>query len=286
MSLLTIVLIIAGMIIGLTAVIVLGGWYAFDRLVDREVTDLSGRAAAAATSPVPAGRIALLPEPVRRYLEIALPETLEPVRFVRVQQTGMLRGDPEQDWMPLSAEQYNAGAFPAFIWHARLRPLPFIPVEARDIYDRGRGNMLIKLFFILPVADATGPEMDVSSLLRYLGEMPWFPTAFLNEDLVRWEAVDASRARATITGGNHSASAFFSFDAEGRITEITSDERYRSVGDEFVRSRWTGYYRDYEEKNGFLIPTKLESVWNLPGGDFSAVRLRVDEIEYDVFSRY
>lgn len=36
--------------------------------------------------------------------------------------------------------------------------------------------------------------MDVSSLLRYLSEIPWFPTAFLNEDRVRWEAVDVSRA--------------------------------------------------------------------------------------------
>jgi hypothetical protein len=127
--------------------------------------------------------------------------------------------------------------------------------------------------------------MDVSSLLRYLGEIPWFPTAFLNEDRVRWEAVDASRARATITDGDVSASAVFSFDAEGRITSITSDERFRAVGDGFVRDRWTDYYRNYEKNNGFMIPAELEAEWNLPDGDFAYVRIRVAEIEYDVFSR-
>jgi hypothetical protein len=282
MSPLIIALIVAALLTGALAAVLVTARHAFDRMVEREVADLSGRAA---TAPAPP-RIASLPEPVRRYLAIALPETYEPVRFVRMQQTGEVRGDPKQDWMPLSAEQYNAGTFPAFLWHAKMRPSPVFWVEARDTYDRGRGKMLIRLFSVFPVADASGPEMDVSNLLRYLGEMPWYPTAFLNEDLVRWEPVDDFRARATITGGTVSASAVFSFDAEGRITEITSGERYRAVGDEYVRDRWTGFYRDYEEKNGFLIPTEVESVWNLPDGDFPAVRLRITEIGYDVFSRY
>lgn len=286
MSPLAIALILAALLIVTLAAVVALGRHAFDRLVDREVADLAERAAADPAPLVPADRIAALPEPVRRYLAYALPETFVPVRFARMRQTGTLRGDPDGDWMPLSAEQYSAGAFPAFIWHAMMRPLPVLGVEARDTYDRGRGKMLIRLFSIVSLADAWGPEMDVSSLIRYLGEIPWFPTAFLEGDRIRWEAVDASRARATITDGSVSVSAVFSVDAEGRITEVTSDERYRAIGDEFVRNRWTGYYRDYQEKNGFMVPTELESVWNLPEGDFAAVRLRLAEIEYDVFSRY
>jgi hypothetical protein len=286
MSPIAIALILAGLLTGALAAAVALGRHAFGRLVDREVADLAGRAAASPAFPSPAGRLASLPEPVRRYLAIALPETVEPVRFVRMRQNGRVRGDPEQNWMPFSAEQYNAGAFPGFIWHAVMRPSPVLWIEARDTYGRGRGNMLIRLLSTFPVADARGSEMDVSSLLRYLGEMPWFPTAFLNEAAVRWEAVDASRARATITDGDVSASAVFSFDGDGRITRITSDERFRAVGDGFVRDRWTGYYRDYEEKNGFMVPAELEAVWNLPEGDFAYVRLRVAEIEFDVFSRY
>jgi len=188
--------------------------------------------------------------------------------------------------MPLEAEQYFSAEPPGFLWHAKIRFLFLFWIDARDRYTGQEGNMLVKGLSTIHIADARGPEIDLSSLHRYIGEMPWFPPAFLNEDHIRWEPIDDAHARAIITDGANAATVVFSFDEVGRITSVTTDERYRAVGDTYVRDRWTGYYSDYQERDGLIVPTEVAAEWNLPDGDYPYIRLRVTEMEYDVFSRY
>jgi hypothetical protein len=286
MSTLTMVLVIAGVLVIFIASIIAWGSIAFVRLVDEEANELARQAETADMGSFSGEAIEMLPEPVRRYMSYAMPEDPEAIRFVRMKQTGLFCTAPGQDWMPMDAEQYFITKQPGFIWHAKVRPSPVIWIEARDRYGQGQGNMKIKFLSTIPLADARGPEMDVSSLLRYLGEMPWFPAAFLNGDVIEWEAIDASHARATITDGHLSGSGVFSFDEAGRILTFATDERYRTVDDEYVRENFTGRYADYREQNGVKIPHEVEAVWNLPEGDYPYARIRIAEIEYDVFSGY
>jgi hypothetical protein len=286
MSTFTLVLVIAGVLIILTAGIIAGSSISFTRLVDKEVEELARQAKTADMASFFGEVTETLPEPVRRYLAYAMPEGPEAIRFVRIKQTGLFCTAPGKNWIPLDAEQYFTATQPGFIWHAKVRPSPLLWIEARDRYGRGQGNMKIKLLSTIPLADASGPEIDVSSLLRYLGEMPWFPPAFLNGEAIEWEAIDATRARATITDGHLSGSGVFSFDEAGRILTFTTDERYRTVEDEAVREHFTGRYADYRERNGAKIPHEVEAVWNLPEGDYPYARIRVAEIAYDVFSGY
>ena len=281
-----VVLLIAGIIIVGAVLYVLFAGSSLQRSVEDEISVLSRSAEETVPAPILPEQIAAFPEPVRRYLAYAIPADRGPARFVRMKQTGEFRTDPAGEWMPLDAEQYFSAGVPGFIWHAKIRANALFRIDVRDKYFGKRGNMLVKLLSTVPVADATGPEIDLSSLHRYLGEMPWYPTAFLNEEHIAWEPVDASHARAVITDGEYRASVVFSFDDVGRITKVTTDERYRAVGDRFIRDKWTGYYDDYQETGGFRVPMEIAGEWNLPEGDYSYVRLRVTEMEYDVFSPY
>lgn len=286
MSILTQVLAIAGVLLLLIACVIAWGSISFARFVEEEANELARQAEKADINSFSAEGIDKLPEPVQRYLAYAMPEGPEPVRFVRMKQEGQFCTAPGEDWMPMNAEQYFDTKKPGFIWHAKVRPSPLLWIEARDRYYRGKGNMKIRLLSTITLADATGPEMDISSLLRYLGEMPWFPAAFLNADVIEWEAMDATHARATITDGNISGSGVFSFDEAGRILTFHTGERYRTVDDEYVLENFSGRYADYREQNGVKIPHEVEAVWNLPEGDYPYVRIRVEEMEYDVFSGY
>ena len=279
-------LLIAGIIIVGAVAYVLLGASSLKRSVEDEISDLSRSAEETLPAPVLPEQIAALPEPVQRYLAYAIPAGRAPVRFVRMKQTGEFRTDPAGDWMPLDAEQYVSAGFPGFIWHAKIRTNTLVWIDVRDIFDGKQGNMLVKLLSGVPVADASGPEIDLSSLHRYIGEMPWYPTAFLNEEYIAWEPVDASHVRAIITVGDTAATVVFSFDDAGRITKVTTDERYRTVGDQFFRDTWTGYFDDYQEHGGFRVPTEIAAEWNLPEGDYPYVRLQVTAMEYDLFSPY
>jgi Family of unknown function (DUF6544) len=81
--------------------------------------------------------------------------------------------------------------------------------------------MLIKAASLVTVADANGKEFDQGEMVRYLSEMIWFPSAFL-EDNVSFEAVDAKSAHVILTHGGRTASGTLFFDPEGRLTEFAA----------------------------------------------------------------
>ena len=180
--------------------------------------------------------------------------------------------------MPTEAEQYFTITEPGFIWKAKVKMAPLLYFAGRDKYSEGRGNMLIKLLS-LTVVDARGKEMDQGTLLRYLGEMVWFPTAALS-NYIKWEDIDSNSARATMSYGGVTAAAMFEFNEKGEVINFVC-ERYMTVNDRYNLETYSVPLKDYKEFNGIRIPTKGEAVWNLKTGDFSCYQFEITEIEYN-----
>lgn len=227
----------------------------------------------------------MLPEPVRRHLRFAVREGTPAIVTARLQHDGFFRTKPGQRWLPIDGEQYFTTAAPGFVWHATVRPLPLMWIEARDCLVGGRGNMLVKLESIFPMVDAAGPEIDQGASLRWLAESAWFPYALVG-DAISWEPIDTRSARATIRNGELPVSAVFEIDAEGRLACLHA-ERYCDIGGgKAVLIPWTGRYGEYHEFDGFRIPTSVEVSWDLEKGPFSYARFRITRIDYNVLSRF
>jgi hypothetical protein len=227
--------------------------------------------------------LAPLPDPVQRYLHYTGVIGKPQVRCARVVQSGVLRTAPSQNWMPIQAVQYStlAGSF-SRTWYAAAKKGPVALLKARDRYDNGAGHMLIKLFSLFTVADVRGPEIDISALLIFFNDMVMWPTAFLDKSLT-WEAIDANSARATLRLFNRQASAILHFNACAELINFVTEERYRSVGKDQLRTKWSTPLRNYREVNGFRIPTEGEAIWHLPEDDFCYIQIKLDEVLYDTF---
>ncbi len=128
------------------------------------------------------------------------------------------------------------------------------------------------------IADARGGEMDQDTLVRYLSEIIWFPTAYL-EDYIQWESIDSRSAKATITVEALKASAILYFNEQGQMTDFVA-ERFMPVEDEYLLETWSTPIEEYKEINGIMVPVKGEAVWRLSSGDFSYVRIEITDIEY------
>jgi hypothetical protein len=160
--------------------------------------------------------------------------------------------------------------------------LPPVPVHIRDSYRGRTGAMLGRLGAVVPVVDEGGtPQIAESALGRWLGEAAWFPTALLPGGAVRWEAIDDSTARATVSDGEVRASAEFHFAPTGEIARVTM-QRYRDVDGSAVLTPFEGEYAAYERRNGVMIPTRAEVAWLLPEGRFTYWRARPERIEYEI----
>ena len=161
-------------------------------------------------------------------------------------------------WVPLKAEQWYSVRPPGFVWYATLHIGPVPIVRARDMYLTGEGRMLIKAASLVTVADAKGKEFDQGEMVRYLSEMIWFPSAFL-EDNVSFEAVDANSAHVILTHGGRTASGTLFLDPEGRLTEFVA-RRYGGTDLE----TWSVSIAAYSQFEGLNLPVRGKAAWKLP----------------------
>jgi hypothetical protein len=252
----------------------------FGRLVEADRRRLLDRPRPPQQPLVTEEMLAGLPGPAQRYLRYAGVVGQPLVDTVRLRQACRMRPAPGGFSIPIVADQWYSVEPPGFIWDATV-PVAGIPVvRGRDGYLEGHGMMTIKVGSLIPVVDASGPEMDQASLLRHLSEMPWFPSAFLR-DRVTWEAIDDATVRVTITDGALRASGTLEIDGDGRLVEFRS-ERHAMVGKGFELRPWSATTQAYGEFEGLRLPVRGAAVWTLPDGTKHAyIEAEITEIESD-----
>jgi hypothetical protein len=248
----------------------------FQRRVDAESRTLFAAARASAPRNLEARDIEHLPPPVRRWLEISGAVGRPIAGTVRLTQRGELRTAPDKPWMPAAAEQVFTVDPPGFVWHVRTKMMG-LPIAGRDRFADGRGHMLIKVASLIPVADATGPEVDQGALLRFLGEIIWFPSAALSPTIT-WQSIDANSARATMRHGGVTASAVFGFDDRGRFNGLTAD-RYMSAPGGSRLEKWVIPISAWRVVRGIEMPVRGNAIWKLAEGDFDYYRWEILDVE-------
>ena len=248
---------------------------AFSRLVQSDVQILLAGSSASEARLVTEAMLDGLPEPVQRYLRYTGVIGKPFVRTVHLRQSGRMLLASGQPWIPLKAEQWYSVRTPGFVWDATLHIGPIPIVRARDMYRTGAGHMLIKAPSLIRVADAKGKDIDQGEMVRYLSEMMWFPSAFL-EDNVSFEAVDARSARVTLTDRRRTATGTLFFDADGRLTEFVAQ---RHAGSSL--ETWSVPITAYGEFEGLKLPVSGKAVWKLADGDQEYIDVTITELHHE-----
>jgi hypothetical protein len=221
-----------------------------------------------------------LPAPVQRYLTLAIRDRARSVCSVRLRHGGRFRTRPGGGWLPIRGEQYFAADPPGFLWWGRLHVGPGVWVDARDQLVDGRASLQARLESTITVGNAVGPEIDQGGMLRLLGEMVWFPTSFVDERFVSWEAIDDRTADAALSQHGREVEATFHFRRDGLPRMVTA-QRYRDTPRGAVLTPWTAKLDGYRLIDGLLVPLEVEARWHLDSGDWPYAQFKVERIEYD-----
>lgn len=222
------------------------------------------------------------PEPVRRYLELAIPEGAAAIRVARLEQSGEFLLTPPDGWVPFTATQLFTTHPPALLWDASMKAAPFLSIRVRDSYVDGIGSIHGAVLGLLTVLEESGAdEMAEASLVRYLAESPWFPTRLHPSEVLQWTAIDDSTATATLRDGDVSVSLEFRFAPDGQIREVYAERRYRGEAEDPRWAPWVGRFSEYEAMDGYRIPTRGEVAWVLDGEERPYWRGRIDWARYE-----
>lgn len=270
-----------------TLLAVAGGRSRWKRASAELWDDLRGAAASGgaegegAPSLAGAAERGVLPPPVARYFATVLASGVRPVLRATLRHRGDFALKPNE-WKPFTSRQLYSTAPRGFVWDAEIAALPLVAIRVRDSYVGGEGATTASLGGVIPIVDSRGGgALGDASLLRYLAEAAWLPTALLPSEGVEWTAIDDSTARATLADGDHRVSMDVHFGAEGGIVRVTA-HRGREVDGRIVPTPWEGRFSDEMlTVDGLRIPSSGEVAWLLPEGRFAYWRGRVTEARYE-----
>jgi hypothetical protein len=140
----------------------------------------------------------------------------------------------------------------------------------------------MRVLSLIPVAREQGGGLDQGGLLRFLGEVQWFPAAALAR-YITWEEVAPDSARATMTWGGITASMTFRFSPGGRLLE-SSAMRYNDA--RARDERWVNRNQEDGEFGGLRLPASGEARWEYDSGPSPYIRWRITAIEPDRPARF
>lgn len=225
--------------------------------------------------------IAALPAPVRRYLAFALPDPKVCYRTVTLTQEGDFRRPLKEDFAPTTATQTVAAGTPAMMFAATTPIVPGLWARAYDFFAEGRMEMRAKIASTLTVVDESATEaLNRTSLRRWLLESPLYPVALLPGGPVRWETMDDSHARATVTGFGLQASLVATFRPDGSLESFHAEEDgdlatpYHGSGEHALRG-------DYRPVAGMMIPHEFVISRAAGGRIFPFWKGRVTALAYE-----
>lgn len=268
-------------IIIIIAVILSYAHFSFNQKVNDEISLLFQNVINEEKYIVTEDKIEHLPAPLQRWLKTTGIIGNQNITSVRVKQKGLMKTKPEdKEWSNAAAIQYVTINPPAFIWKVDMQMMSFLDVAGRDKFVDGKGEMLIKLFSIFPVADSKdNNNINTGTLQRYLGEVVWYPSAVLS-NYISWEEIDNYSVKGTMTYKETSGSGIFYFDEKGDFKKFVA-QRYMGSEEDAALKEWIISAIEYKEMDGIRVPVLLEATWKLDTGDWTWLKLEITEIEYN-----
>ncbi|PIZ21344.1 MAG: hypothetical protein COY49_14240 [Comamonadaceae bacterium CG_4_10_14_0_8_um_filter_57_29] len=284
-----------GIILGALVVIAIGlravGASRWARMIRTHTTQIeSGSVDARGRLPSPARfdprELEGLPAPVQRYFRAVLEDGQPIISAATLEMTGTMNMSATgEQWKPFTSRQQVVTRKPGFLWDAEVAMFPGLPAHVEDSYIAGHGRLIAKVFGLFTVADSQGTgEIARGELMRYFAESPWYPTALLPSQGVRWQAVDDACANATLVDGPITLTLLFRFNDAGLIASVRAESRGAGVGKDgvMVMLPWDCALSDYQPQGGMLIPMTGEAAWVQPEGRKVYFVGRVKKLSYEL----
>jgi hypothetical protein len=226
--------------------------------------------------------IVSLPAPVQRYFRTCGFIGREKMRNAKIEwKEANIKRTPEGGWMPLECVQYNFVRSPARFVYLNAALWGIIPFDGRDKYQNGAGNMYIRVMNLFTVDDASGKEMDQSSLVTILAETMMVPSYAL-QPYIRWKSVDSLTAEAALTYNGITVKGTFFFNEQGEYIRFESNDRFQSSGGVNKKYPWSTTSAQYKDFGGFKQASVVTAAWRIEKGEYQYWKGEIETVNFNV----
>lgn len=203
----------------------------------------------------PAG-LAPMPEPARRYLQHAIAPFRPLARAVRLKMHGEIK---LKRWLPFEAEQIISWQR-GMIWRAAVQ-MQALSIRGSDTWVDGEGAMRWRLFGIVPVMSASGPDITRSAAGRVNIESIWLPSVLCDAEIA-WTASGPSRFHASFTAHGDAAEIDYVTSENGALQSGSMPRWGNPDGGPFRLVNFGAVVEQEGHFGGFTIPTRVRAGWH------------------------
>jgi len=187
--------------------------------------------------------------------------------------------DRGKDWFKFTSQQFNFLEDPARLFFMKAKVMG-LPTHGYHSYKKDEAGMQVKVLSLLPVVHIDSPELFATETVTFFNDLCLFAPAALIDDRISWETIDDSTVKARYTNKATSISAILSFNEKGQLVNFISEDRI-SV-DEMKTYPFSTPTGEYQNVNGYNLPTYGEAVWHYPDGEFVYGKFNVKSVEYNL----
>lgn len=222
--------------------------------------------------------VADLPEPARRYFEFSIAPGTPLVSAVEIEMQGELGlGSKENPgYRPMIASQILAPPF-GFVWRVRAGV-----ISGSDGATPDQSWTKFWLLNTLPVVRVNGDiNHRRSAFGRFIAEgVFWTPAALLPGEYVRWDAIDDSTARVTVSYGEFEQSVDLQIAENGEPQQVVLQRwSNENAEKEFRYQPFGGFLSDFRQFGGYTLPTSVDGGNHIGTDDyFPFYRARVSDV--------
>jgi Family of unknown function (DUF6544) len=226
-----------------------------------------------------------LPAPVAAYVRQSGAVGKSGVVDFRARFHGRIRAGASKPWMSFTGEQVNTfGNSPSRLF--RMDATLFgLPVDVLHVFVHLSASMRVKVCSLLPIVNASGPDMDRAETVTMLNDLCVFAPSALIDAPIAWQTFDDHRVRAAFTNGAHTVSAELVFNDEHELVNFISDDRARARtdGGHSTTERWSTPLSRYRAIGRRRVATRGEGRWHAPDpeGEYSYLEFNLDHIAYN-----
>jgi hypothetical protein len=198
---------------------------------------------------------------------------------------GRIRSGASKPWMRFTGEQVNTyGSEPSRLFFIDATMFG-LPLDVLHDFVSGSARMRVKAGSLVPIVNATGPEMDRGETVTLFNDLCVLAPAALIDAPISWQPVDDLHVRGAFTNGAHTVTADLVFNDDRELVDFLSDDRLRASanGRTFTPQRWSTPLGGYRTIGLRRIATNGEGRWHAPDpeGQFTYIEFNVDHITYN-----
>jgi hypothetical protein len=219
------------------------------------------------TIPLPEG----LPAPVERFYHQVYGERVPLIRTAVISGRGTMRPIGGITFPMRFRFTHEAGRNYRHYMEATIFGLPLM--KANEYYVDGKGRLE------LPWGVEEGAQIDQGANQSLWAEtVATLPAVLLNEERVRWEAVDDTMALLIVPFGAAEERFVVRFDPATGWPWLLESMRYK--GATGAKTLWLNESRGWARLGGYMLPTAGAATWGDDGRPW--LRLTVEDVAYNV----